>query len=173
MFMAAFACVTALDASPAASPKEVDIVDVSAAFAGRLDKIGNVKVSFTDGRTEVLTKDGCCLKPEVSPAGAVGWIHFRGLGGRDKDMLMNEVLQVRLPSGKTSEFKPESEEGDTLFIEKWGFADGGASVVMKTRSYHGPAGISKYDIKSGKITGNVNGASDELPKWAEPYSDDL
>lgn len=169
----AFMCAQPAHAGPAPRPKSAGIVAGPGSHTGLSEKTGNVKIVFTDGTTTVLTKDGSCLEPKVSATGAVAWIHFKGLGGRDNDLPMNEMLQARLPDGKTGEYKPESN-GDALFIEKWNFADGGASVVMKTRSYHGPASITKFDLKSGKITGreSANKSPAELPAWARPYSDD-
>ena len=158
-------------ADPAARLKSAEIVDVPAKYADWQYKIGNLQVRFTDGHVEVLTKDAHCLQPIISPTGALGWIHFSHMGGRDGDALLDEELRIRLPDGKFTGFEPEPN-GDTLFIEKWGFTDGGASVVMKTRSWHGPAAIHKIDIKTGKITGRASTAGDDLPKWAKAYSDD-
>ena len=54
--------------------KDVSIIVVSSPTGG--GKIGNVKVAFADGHTEVLTHTGDCYNAKVSAKGDVGWIRI-------------------------------------------------------------------------------------------------
>src|SRR5450432_1460365 len=100
--------------------------------------------------------------------GAVGWVNFSALDGRGAEL--NDIVQLRFPDGSRKEFKPNSE---APFILDWCFADNESSVVIQSMQHHGPPYFIKYDIKTGRTTGTVDGYKpyDKLPKWAQPYSD--
>ena len=165
------AIVSASDAfaDPAAEPKTAEIVDIPAKFADSRFPPGNVKITFTDGHTETLTHKGNCTKPRVLAGGIVGWVHFTALDQRGYSL--NDTLQLRFPDGRTKEFKPNHE---APFIQDWGLADHGSSVVIESMQHHGPPYFIRYDLKSGRITGTVNTylPYDKLPPWAQPLSDE-
>ena len=57
-------------------PISAEVVDIPAAQAQFGIKAGNIKVSFSDGHTEVWTHSGDCRSAKVSPKGNVGWIRI-------------------------------------------------------------------------------------------------
>jgi hypothetical protein len=129
--------------------------------------LGNIQVTFTDGHSEILTKGGKCNLPHVSASGDVGWNRPDKLTndryGRNAD-----ILHLRLRDGSAKEFKP-----NVLFIVEWGFANNNSEVVIKSMAHHGPSSFIKYEIKTGRVTGEVQGyhPSEELPDWARPLAD--
>lgn len=60
------------------------------------------------------------------------------------------------------------------FIEKWGFADGGKSIVTRCRNAHGPSWIDKFEIASGKLLAECSGSEhlENTPEWARPWCDE-
>jgi hypothetical protein len=59
------------------------------------------------------------------------------------------------------------------FIDRWGFADEGKSVVICSRNSHGPAWMEKYEIASGKLLAECSGSEflESTPEWARPWCD--
>ena len=139
-------------AEPPAKPTSAKIVDIPAKFADSGIKAGNVKVLFSDGHSETWTHPGNCEKPHVAKEGAVGWVNFSALDGRGAEL--NDIVQLRFPDGTRKEFKPNSE---APFILDWGFADNESSVVIQSMQHHRPPYFIKYDIKTGRTTGTVDG----------------
>lgn len=60
------------------------------------------------------------------------------------------------------------------FIEKWGFADNGKNVVVRSRFAHGPSLIQKFEIASGKVIAECKGSDylKDTPEWARPWCDE-
>lgn len=55
---------------PATSkPESAEVVDIPAAQANLGIKAGNIRVRFSNGHSEVLTRTGNCIEPKVSPTG--------------------------------------------------------------------------------------------------------
>src|SRR5207244_4631126 len=83
------------------SAKDVSIIVVSRPSGRR--EIGNVKVTFSDGHTEMLTHTGDCYDAKVSPKGNVGWIRVgktESVPGRRRAIRAGEdSLVVRLLDG--------------------------------------------------------------------------
>ena len=152
--------------SPAASkPKSAEVVDIPAAQANFGIKSGNIKVSFSDGHSEILTRTGNCMEPKVSLNGYVGWTQCSGFDR--KGYALNQKLIIHLRNGVTKQFKANA---NAPFIVGWAFADNDSGVVIQSMSFHGPSSYIRYDIASGKVTNKKDGRndSDPLPKWAQP-----
>ena len=162
--LAAAASILAIE--PAGKPTFATIVNV---HSGRSEDIGNVKVRFSDGHSEIWTSRGRCMIPHVSPAGCVGWTYYTGFN--DYQQPVNSTLRLRFPNGRIKDF---SSLYHGPFIEEWGFVDRDLAVVIKSRSSHGPPYFIKYDIANGRVLGTVEVSTtyDDLPDWAKPYSDD-
>jgi hypothetical protein len=148
-------------------PAKAEIVPVPAETKDWWTPVGNVKVTFTDGHSEMWTKQGQALLPKVSSKGAVGWTKIKERS--DKGEPVNSVLRVML-----SEIEIKDMEAGP-FIEAWDFVDDGAAVVVKSRARHGPATFTKFDMATAKSTSSVTGATPyaQLPEWAKPFADDL
>jgi hypothetical protein len=133
-------------------------------------KVGDIQVTFADGRMELFTHNERCGNPHVSSKGDVGWSVWN-----DVDMTMSryfhtgETLKVRLRNGTTKNFQPNA-----LFIEDWGFTNNDSAVVIKSMEHHGPYSFIKYDIATGKELGRQDGYRPyaELPDWAKPFAED-
>ncbi|HSJ04881.1 MAG: hypothetical protein ACAI34_10725 [Verrucomicrobium sp.] len=148
-------------------PLKAEIVPVAEETKDWWTPIGNVKVTFTDGHSEMWTKQGQALLPKVSVKGAVGWTKIKERS--DKGEPVNSVLRVLLSETEIKDL----EAGP--FIEAWDFANEGATVVVKSRARHGPANFRKFDLQTAKELGNATTATPykELPEWAKPYADDV
>jgi hypothetical protein len=181
MSVASSSAVFAARDDQRSTPKDVSIVVVPSQSEG--GKTGNVKVTFTDGHTEVLTDTGDCYSAKVSPKGDVGWIRSakrvpvtdeKGVKYPGKMIALNkDSLVVRLLDGKTRKFPPL---GENNFIMDWRFGDDDKTVILRSMGYHGPSSFVKYDLASGKLidsrgTGYTPYA--QLPAWAKPLADDL
>lgn len=148
-------------------PVKAEIVPVPAETKDWWTPVGNVRVTFTDGHSEMWTKQGQALLPKVSSEGAVGWTKIKERS--DKGEPVNSVLRVMLSE---TEIK-DMEAGP--FIEAWDFVDDGAAVVVKSRARHGPATFTKFDLATAKSTSSVTSATPyaQLPEWAKPFADDV
>jgi hypothetical protein len=143
--------------------KDVSIIVVPRPDVRR--EIGNVKVTFSDGHTEVLTHTGDCYDAKLSPKGNVGWIRV-GKGERAK----NSVV-VRLPDGATKNFPPF---GENVFISDWRLADDGKTLIIKSMGHHGPSSYAQYDLASGKVIDSRGPGYTpyaKLPPWAKLVAD--
>ena len=137
-------------------------------------KIGNVKVTFTDGHSEVLTHTGDCSNAKVSPKGNVGWIRgakMEIISPSVKAIALNkDSLVVRLPDGRIKKFPPF---GENTFIMDWTFAADDKTVILRSMGYHGPSSFVQYDLASGKVIdsrGPDYTPYAELPPWAKPLA---
>jgi hypothetical protein len=160
---------TMLAGKPAPNPKSVSITDVPGERRGCRIHIGNIKVLFTDGHSEVWTTFGKCMITHISTSGLVGWTRYDERNKHQEPV--NSTLRLRFPNGKIKDFAAASYG---QYIEEWGFTDGEASIFIKSRWRHGPASFIKYDIASGKVNRKVELRTPYhgLPKWAQSYADD-
>jgi hypothetical protein len=160
------------------TPKDVSIIVVPSRSDG--GKTGNVKVTFTDGHTEVLTHTGDCYDAKVSPKGNVGWIRSakmvpltdeKGLNPQGKMGALNsDSLVIRLLNGRTKKFPPL---GENTFIGDWRFGDDDKTLILRSRGFHGPSSYVQYDLASGKVIdsrGPDYTPYAELPPWAKPLA---
>jgi hypothetical protein len=67
---------TAIASPPAATPESVTIIDVPSERRDYGTNIGNIKVRYSDGHSEVWTSLGRCMYAHVSPTGLVGWTRY-------------------------------------------------------------------------------------------------
>src|SRR6266498_5187971 len=118
LFIAASLILPAVAQDPSSKPKSPEVVNIPAAHANSGIKAGDIKIAFSDGHTEVVTKNGNCMDPHVSGKGDVGWAQYTEFN--PKGYAMNEKLVVRLVSGATKELKPSSK---ARFITGWKFVD--------------------------------------------------
>ena len=157
-----------LSSSIMAAPKPVDavIVDVPTERRDWHSPIGNVKVTFSDGHTEMWTKEGKCIHPKTSSTGLVGWTRYSERNAKDEPV--NSTLRILVTESDIKDLAAGP------YIEEWDFTDGDKSVVIKSRGRHGPANFVKYDINSAKVIDSVKTylPYNELPDWAKPFSDD-
>ncbi len=146
-------------------PKSATIVDSKEAF-GSLP-IGNVKVTFTDGHTEMWTKLGKALLPKLAKSGLIGWARYESKN--DRGWPVPDTLRICWPAdGHHKDFKII----EFPFIEEWDFADSDSAVIIKSRCAHGPAHFYKYDLATEKLLGEAKGTYDSvLPDWAKPFAD--
>lgn len=144
-----------------------EVVDIPSAHADSGIKAGDIKITFGDGRTEVVSKNGNCMQPHVSGKGDVGWIHCTGFDR--KGYALNDKIVVRSSDGREKEFKPPAR---APFIGEWNFAADGSAIVLQSMSFHGPSSYIRYDLATGKVTNKKDGRDDSepLPKWAQPLS---
>jgi hypothetical protein len=147
-------------------PVKAEIVDVPAERRDWGMPIGNVKVTFSDGHTEMWTKEGKALHAKASSTGIVGWSRYTQRNSHDEPV--NSKLRILLSE------KDIKDIDAGPFIEEWDFADHDTAVVIKSRGRHGSASIVKFDIKSGKQLGSTGGATlyKDMPEWAKPFADD-
>jgi len=132
-------------------------------------EVGDIQVTYTDGRKETITHDHTCGRPKVSDHGYVGWSVWIDHTSEPKYSHSGEILRVQLPDGTIRNFHPNG-----LFIQNWVFAGNGHAVVIAAMEHHGPESYIEYDLRSGQELGRVNGyvPYDQLPGWAKPVSDD-
>jgi hypothetical protein len=84
-------------------PESVSIIDVPSERRDHGSSIGNIKVRFSDGHSEVWTSLGRCMYAHVSSTGLVGWTRYtsRNHYGRP----VNSILRVRFLSGRIKDFE--------------------------------------------------------------------
>lgn len=125
------------------------------------DDVGDVAVTWDNGRREVLTKGAHAEQPKIGPDGLIGWTWSKEMG---RELWINEHLRVQ--RGKQLLFEVKSEKP---FIEEWNFIAEGVAVT--SRAMHGPAIIELFSIKDGKRIATSK-AYGEVPAWAKPFAND-
>jgi hypothetical protein len=152
--------------------KDVSIIVVPSRSDAR--KIGNVKITFADGHSEVLTHTGDCYNAKVSLKGNVGWIRVAKMEIISPSVkaiaLNNDSLVLRLPDGRIKKFPPFDEN---RFIEDWTFAADNKTIILRSMGYHGPSSFVQYDLASGKVIDSRGPAYTpyaKLPPWAKPLA---
>jgi hypothetical protein len=164
---------SAIEQNQLSMAKDVSIIVVPSRSDAR--KIGNVKVTFTDGHSEVLTHTDDCYNAKVSPKGNVGWIRIakrKTLSPSGKTIALdNDSLVVHLMDGTTKKFPPFDEN---RFIVDWTFAADDKTVILRSMGYHGPSSFVQYDLASGKVIDSRGPGYTpyaKLPAWAKPLAD--
>ena len=154
----------------ASTAKDVSIMPVSSRSEG--GETGNVKVTFSDGHTEMLTHTGDCYKAKVSAKGKIGWI---GIGKTESNFgrsmkVGKDSLVVRLPDATTKKFPPFEEN---VCIMDWRFTDDDKTLIVRSMGYHGPSSYVQYDLATGKVIdsrGPNYTPYAKLPTWAKPLA---
>ena len=117
--------------APAAKPTSATLVNKPPDVTDW--EVGDIQVTFADGKTELFTHDQKCGRPHVSASGDVGWSVWND-STPDGAHHTGETLRVRLHDGKTKDFKPNRSR----FIMDWNFVDHDSAVVIASMGYHGP-----------------------------------
>jgi len=142
----------------AATATKVEIIATN-----KSEEVGEVSVTWDDGKSERLTKGAHAEQPKLGPDGLIGWVWSKE---RHADLWVSEHLRVQ--RGKQLLFEVTSGKP---FIEDWGFVAEGLAV--KSRAAHGPAWVELFSLADGKrITLIEKAFGDGLPAWAKPYNDD-
>ena len=168
-----FACLSQTPlVDPPGAAKDVSIV-VPPGTPGR--EAGDVKVTFRDGRTEVVTHSGDCYKAKVSEKGNVGWVRIGKTesvpGPRKRIQTGKDSLVVRFPDGTTKTFALLWEN---ICIMDWKFADDNKTLIVRSMAHHGPSSYLQYDLASGKkmdSRGPDYTPYAKLPDWAKPLAE--
>jgi hypothetical protein len=92
-----------LAGAPQSTPTSVTIVDVPSERRDYGINIGNVKVRFADGHSELWTNKGKCLIPHVSAKGYVGWTRYTSRNHYQEPV--NDVLRVCFPDRTFKDFR--------------------------------------------------------------------
>ena len=130
--------------------------------------VGNVRVTYADGSTDLWTTKGNCALARVAPDGLVGWT-VRGPETKiaaSYTVRPNGTLVLCRKGRVIAEVK--SAKG---FIEEWAFVENGSRLVLVTRGAHGPGYIELHDTAAGKLIESVKASTDNLPLWARPYAE--
>jgi hypothetical protein len=142
--------------SPASS-RAVGVHPISvriAAIRGKGFSSGNVKVTLSNGNTELWTTSGHCSLPHLSKSGLLGWTHATGRHSRG--MWMNDILRVAR-SGKVI----REISGKRAFIENWEFSNDDACVIVESINIHGSSLIQKVCISTGELLAEGSERSDD------------
>ena len=160
---------SAFAGAPTAKPKSVTIIDVPSERRDYGTNIGNIKVCFSDGHSEVWTSLGMCMYAHISPNGLVGWTRYTTRNHYQEPV--NNTLRIRFVNGTIKDFQAYA---NGPFIEEWAFADNDSAVVIKSRGRHGPAYYIKHSLHTGKVIDSVGLSTpyDRMPTWAQPFADD-
>lgn len=134
-------------------------------------KIGNVRVTYSDGTTDLWTLKGNCAEPKISTKGSVGWeVYKLDADGktlaRYDGLYINDHVNVCDHGRVVANLK--SAKG---FIEGWDFTKNGERLVIKSRGTHGPATIELFSLRNGLAMEAVQAYEKNLPDWAAPFAD--
>jgi hypothetical protein len=134
-------------------------------------KIGNVRVTYSDGTTDLWTLKGNCAEPKVSTKGSVGWEVYK-LDADGKTLANYNGLYVNNRVNVCDHGRVvanlESAKG---FIEGWDFTKDGERLVIKSRGAHGPATIELFSLRNGSVIEAVQAYEKNLPDWAASFAD--
>ena len=131
------------------------------------DVVGDVVVTWGDGRRERLTRSVHAKLAKLGPDGLIGWTWGKD---RYRDSWINEHLRVQRGKQFLFEVKPAMR-----FIQDWAFAPEG--LVVKSRMAHGAARIELFSLNKGKRIQLIekayedDGNDEHLPPWAKPFAD--
>lgn len=132
------------------------------------DQIGNVQVTYADRTTDLWTAKGNCSLAQVAPDGTVGWtVNGDAVQINSADwMRPNGTLVLNRKGTMLATIKTE-----LWFIEKWGFAQNGSQLILRSRGAHGPATFGLHDANTGRLIESAKESDTKIPKWAKPYAD--
>ncbi len=145
-------------------PVAAEMVDVPAERRDYGMPIGNVRVTFADGHTEMWTRLGRCMELRRSASGLVGWSRYTTRNAHGEPV--NNVLRVMVTNSRWQDFQTELP-----FIRDWDFAEEDESVVVVSGGRHGAGIMQCFSLKTGKLTGTVNEATkkEKMPEWARKF----
>ena len=153
-------------ASDQAKVVSAEIISVPAQQGDYDIPVGNVQITDSAGKKQMLTKDGHCLIIAHTKNGIVVWTSYKDTKGEKEKV--NGIFHLRSADGTIKDI----ERGP--FIEELGFDKKEKFLIVKTRGRHGPAHFAKYDVQTGKLLETIDEYIEyaKQPKWAQPYSDD-
>jgi hypothetical protein len=124
--------------------------------------IGQVMVTLSSGRREILDADRCCAMPKAA-YGEVAWI--TNVIPTDTPATANHRLQV---VGRMGRFQIKTKGG---WIQNFhGYLDSGATIVSIDRN--GEVWIERYDFAKKAILNSYPQSApkpDPFPDWAMPF----
>jgi hypothetical protein len=142
-----------------------DVTDAADGSEDAGDVVGDVVVTWGDGRREQLTRGVHAQQAKLGPDGLIGWTWGTE---RYRNSWINEHLRVQRGKRLLFEVKPAMS-----FIENWAFAPEG--LIVKSRMAHGAARIELFSLSTGKRIQLIEKAyeddGDNLPTWAKPFAD--
>jgi hypothetical protein len=156
-------------------PKSASIVAVPSPYDDFLISTGDVKVTFSDGHTELWTHSADCHTVKMSADGSVGWIRMekKSVDVQRMTVAGKDTLVIRSPDGTTHELPPFD---DNVAIMDFRFMEGGRAVAIRSMGHHGPSSFVKYDVATGAVLdsrGTNYTPYNDLPAWAKPLAEDL
>jgi hypothetical protein len=147
-------------------PVKAVVIPTKSGQSSEVNQVGNIKITFDDGHSEVVTTDGQCTGAEVSKRGDIVWDHFTGSDRMGYPI--DEKLILRTVDGKTRELKPET---GYPYVRNSGFSPDQSAVVVMWGGRHSTPIFLKYAIATGKVTERSEvGDYNKLPKWAKPIA---
>ena len=156
-----FACVSA-----ATMPIAVEIVPVAGESLGSDAPMGNIRVRFKDGHTELWTKQGRCLIAKVTRNGLVGWTHFGERNHRGAPV--NDSIRLMVTTERWVDFR-----SGYPFIDDWNTSADGSTLVVRSGFAHGPARFELFDMRTQKLLEQTTEKPyAELPEWARVLATD-
>lgn len=155
---------SSLAGTAAEKPVAAEMVDVPAERRDWGLPIGNVRVTFADGHSEMWTRLGRCMELRRSASGLVGWSRYTRRNSYGEPV--NNVLRVMVTNSRWLDFQT-----GLPFIRDWDFAEEDESVVVVSGGRHGAGVMECFSLKTGKQTGGVkeSAAKAEMPEWARKF----
>ena len=161
--MICFAVIRSLQA--AERPISAEIVDVASERKDWGEPIGNIRVKYAGGRSELWTRLGRCMHVRCSESGIVGWTRYtsRNLYGDP----VNSILRIMVATDRWLDFQAGP------FIEDWLFSERDTTVIVRSRGRHGPSTIQRFSLTTGKLIDSTKGSDHyaDTPDWAKPLAD--
>ena len=157
-------CASLLSMSAAANGTTATKIEVIPPGGGSKDAnhvVGDVVVTWDDGRREQLTRGVHAERAKLGPDGLIGWTW-----AKERYQKMGVTEHLRVQRGEQLLFEVKSVKP---FIEDWTFAAEG--LVVKSRAAHGPASIELFALKTGKQIQLINAYDDAPPTWAKPFAE--
>lgn len=146
-------------------PKSVEIVPLSGSGESETH-VGNVRVRFKDGHSELWTKQGRCLIAKVTKNGLIGWTRFGERNHRGAPV--NDSIRLMTSTEHWVDFR-----SGYPFIDDWDTSPDGATLIVRSGFAHGPCRFELFDTRTQKlIEQTTEKPYAELPAWARPLATD-
>ncbi|MBC7981319.1 MAG: hypothetical protein H7Y36_12220 [Armatimonadetes bacterium] len=147
-------------------PTTVEIVPVGSDSSDTERLIGNVRVRFADGHSELWTRQGRCLLAKVTKNGLIGWTRF---GERNRrGVPVNDSIRLMVSTEHWVDFR-----SGYPFIDDWDTSADGAALIVRSGFAHGPFRFERFDLRTQKLLEQTTEKPyAELPAWARPLATD-
>lgn len=131
------------------------------------EKIGNVRVTYSDGTKDLWTTKNNCSLARVAADGTVGWtVHSEEFKPASVSYKVRTNATLVLCRGGQIIRKIESPQP---FIQDWDFAEEGTKLVVSAMFLHGQSHYTLYEAKTGKILAEAKSGDEKIPVWAKPF----